>query len=156
MPEEAPAAPVTEEDAICAALARANDAAVWDKVPSGDRGSSAKASSVPPKGYRCLRCGVEGHYVQNCPTNGNPEFDRKRKYMKGVPMDRIDASVEGGRLVAQNSAFARQMWFLRGGEVEMPDVSVFTAGGAPPQPPLALPAPTARMPTQPIADRPRR
>lgn len=131
---------MSDEDAIAAALQRSSDAAAQPLLHT-------KVSSVPPRGYRCVRCGVEGHYIQNCPTNGNPEFDRKRKYMKGVPLDRIDSSTEGGRLVAQDSAFARQMWFLRGADVVMPDVSAFTIG-APPVP-LALPAP-ARMPTQPI------
>ena len=132
-----------EEEAIAAALKRSNDAAVWDAQPL----LRTKASSVPPKGYRCVRCSVEGHYVQNCPTNGNPEFDRKRKYMKGVPLDRIDSSTQGGRLVAQDAVFARQMWFLRGGDIAIPDASAFTIGAAPVL--LALPAPP-RMPTQPI------
>ncbi|XVF79278.1 hypothetical protein PTKIN_Ptkin14bG0208800 [Pterospermum kingtungense] len=33
---------------------------------------------VPPQGYVCHRCKVAGHYIQHCPTNGDPNFDFKR------------------------------------------------------------------------------
>lgn len=33
---------------------------------------------IPPLGYVCHRCKVSGHYIQHCPTNGDPNFDFKR------------------------------------------------------------------------------
>ncbi|XP_022751608.1 E3 ubiquitin ligase PARAQUAT TOLERANCE 3-like [Durio zibethinus] len=33
---------------------------------------------IPPQGYVCHRCKVAGHYIQHCPTNGDPRFDFKR------------------------------------------------------------------------------
>ncbi|XP_015068573.1 E3 ubiquitin ligase PARAQUAT TOLERANCE 3-like [Solanum pennellii] len=30
----------------------------------------------PPIGYVCHRCDVPGHYIQHCPTNGDPRYDR--------------------------------------------------------------------------------
>ncbi|CAH0514439.1 unnamed protein product [Peronospora belbahrii] len=40
----------------------------------------------PPSNYVCYRCGTPGHYIQNCPTNGDPEFDQHRvKKKTGIP-----------------------------------------------------------------------
>ncbi|EEY56544.1 uncharacterized protein PITG_10087 [Phytophthora infestans T30-4] len=40
----------------------------------------------PPPNYVCYRCGTPGHYIQNCPTNGDPEFDQHRvKKKTGIP-----------------------------------------------------------------------
>ncbi|XP_074361175.1 E3 ubiquitin ligase PQT3-like [Apium graveolens] len=32
----------------------------------------------PPPGYICHRCKVSGHFIQHCPTNGDPTYDIKR------------------------------------------------------------------------------
>ncbi|KAL7746559.1 Protein mpe1 [Sorochytrium milnesiophthora] len=40
----------------------------------------------PPPGYLCHRCGQKGHYIQDCPTNGDTTFDRpKVKRTTGIP-----------------------------------------------------------------------
>ncbi|KAK8695223.1 hypothetical protein V6N13_000391 [Hibiscus sabdariffa] len=36
-----------------------------------------RKSQIPPQGYVCYRCKVTGHYIQHCPTNGDPAFDVK-------------------------------------------------------------------------------
>jgi E3 ubiquitin-protein ligase RBBP6 len=33
---------------------------------------------VPPAHYICHRCHQPGHYIKFCPTNGNPEYERKQ------------------------------------------------------------------------------
>ncbi|KAF2304197.1 hypothetical protein GH714_028486 [Hevea brasiliensis] len=33
---------------------------------------------TPPEGYICHRCKVPGHFIQYCPTNGDPNYDFKR------------------------------------------------------------------------------
>eukprot|EP01083_Nonionella_stella_P030760 84264_1 len=33
----------------------------------------------PPPGYICHRCHVSGHWIQDCPTNGDPKFDKKNR-----------------------------------------------------------------------------
>ncbi|KAF6842089.1 hypothetical protein CPLU01_00182 [Colletotrichum plurivorum] len=33
------------------------------------------AKGAPPPGYVCKRCGIPGHFIQDCDTNGNPIFD---------------------------------------------------------------------------------
>lgn len=44
------------------------------------------AAGKPPPNYVCYRCGTPGHYIQNCPTNGDPEFDQHRvKKKTGIP-----------------------------------------------------------------------
>ena len=42
---------------------------------------------TPPDGYLCYRCGEKGHWIQACPTNGDPSYDdRKRiKRTTGIP-----------------------------------------------------------------------
>lgn len=142
-PVTTPEAAPDGDAAILAAIASSATASAWDERVKPAR--MGAASSVPPRGYVCRRCGKEGHYIQNCDTNGDPQFDRKRKYVKGVPVEFVDTAVEGGRMVAQEAAFARKLWFLRDA-APMPDVSVFTAGAIMPPP---------RMPTKPIASRPR-
>ncbi|CAN4112674.1 unnamed protein product [Withania somnifera] len=32
----------------------------------------------PPSGYVCHRCKVPGHFIQHCPTNGDPNYDIKK------------------------------------------------------------------------------
>lgn len=40
----------------------------------------------PPPGYMCYRCGGRGHWIKNCPTNSNPNFEGKRiKRTTGIP-----------------------------------------------------------------------
>ncbi|KAF9605601.1 hypothetical protein IFM89_017944 [Coptis chinensis] len=31
----------------------------------------------PPEGYVCHRCNAPGHFIQHCPTNGDPIYDRR-------------------------------------------------------------------------------
>ncbi|KAF1002110.1 hypothetical protein AG4045_002616, partial [Apium graveolens] len=48
---------------------------------SGGRGFGQGGLSdkiKPPPGYICHRCKVPGHFIQHCPTNGDPTFDIKR------------------------------------------------------------------------------
>ncbi|OEL13820.1 hypothetical protein BAE44_0025162 [Dichanthelium oligosanthes] len=42
----------------------------------GNRGASE--GRAPPAGYVCHRCRVPGHFIQHCPTNGDPRYDLGR------------------------------------------------------------------------------
>merc|ERR1719464_1221725 len=47
-------------------------------VPGGaGRGSYQSQRGDPPPGYVCHRCHVSGHWIQDCPTNGDPKFDKR-------------------------------------------------------------------------------
>ena len=43
----------------------------------------ANAQGIWP-GYKCRRCGQEGHHIRNCPTNGDAAYDR-RSVPHGIP-----------------------------------------------------------------------
>ncbi|CAL1408359.1 unnamed protein product [Linum trigynum] len=37
------------------------------------------STQPPPTGYVCHRCGIKGHFIQDCPTNGDPSFDLRKR-----------------------------------------------------------------------------
>ncbi|KAH7653125.1 E3 ubiquitin-protein ligase RBBP6 protein [Dioscorea alata] len=51
---------------------------------------------TPPAGYVCHRCKVPGHFIQHCPTNGDPNYDIKRvKPPTGIPKSMLMATPDG-------------------------------------------------------------
>ena len=40
-----------------------------------------------PDNYRCHKCNVSGHYISDCPENGNKYFDTCK--IKGVPKEQV-------------------------------------------------------------------
>jgi hypothetical protein len=43
-------------------------------------------NKTPPVNYICHRCSSPGHFINNCPTNGNPAYDfHKVKKATGIP-----------------------------------------------------------------------
>lgn len=41
---------------------------------------------LPPPGYVCYRCGGKDHWIKNCPTNSDPNFEGKKiKKITGIP-----------------------------------------------------------------------
>ncbi|GAQ80672.1 hypothetical protein KFL_000590250 [Klebsormidium nitens] len=56
----------------------------------------------PPPGYVCHRCGIKGHWIQECPTNGDPDLDNKRRALKppvGIPKSMLATAEEGSYLL---------------------------------------------------------
>lgn len=44
------------------------------------------AEDLPPPGYVCYRCGGKDHWIKNCPTNTDPNFEGKKiKKTTGIP-----------------------------------------------------------------------
>eukprot|EP01104_Vermistella_antarctica_P004298 TRINITY_DN1477_c0_g1_i1.p1 TRINITY_DN1477_c0_g1~~TRINITY_DN1477_c0_g1_i1.p1 ORF type:complete len:349 (+),score=79.83 TRINITY_DN1477_c0_g1_i1:579-1625(+) len=78
-----------------------------------DRGFDG-ASRAPKPGYICHRCGQPGHFISDCPTNGDPSFDFQRvRKTTGIPrsfLKEVDPnSVPGGSsnlLMMPNGSFA--------------------------------------------------
>ncbi|RLV93247.1 Protein MPE1 [Spathaspora sp. JA1] len=48
--------------------------------------NTGKEDAPPPPGYICYRCGKKDHWIKNCPTNNDPNFEGK-KIMRttGIP-----------------------------------------------------------------------
>lgn len=72
------------------------------------RPGAKKAANVPdhepPNGYVCHRCGEKGHWIQQCPTNDNPEYnDRPRiKRTTGIPKSFLK-TVDKATVLAQGN-----------------------------------------------------
>ncbi|KAK4483614.1 hypothetical protein RD792_010813 [Penstemon davidsonii] len=59
-------------------------------------GRGGLEKKTPPPGYICHRCKVPGHFIQHCPTNGDPTFDVKRvKPPTGIPKSMLMATPDG-------------------------------------------------------------
>lgn len=80
---------ISEEDRI--KLMFENQSNVWAQAQ--DELSTHKmvhyklgAEDLPPPGYVCYRCGGKDHWIKNCPTNSDPNFEGKKiKKTTGIP-----------------------------------------------------------------------
>ncbi|OMO79903.1 Zinc finger, RING/FYVE/PHD-type [Corchorus capsularis] len=71
----------------------------WDWQRQG-RGMGGRGFGMerktPPEGYVCHRCKVAGHFIQHCPTNGDPKYDIKRmKHPIGIPKSMLMETPDG-------------------------------------------------------------
>ncbi|SSD58357.1 related to Protein MPE1 [Saccharomycodes ludwigii] len=125
--------PVSEEDRIANMFA--NQEVQWEQTQKEmsqavpifhSKNSSAMQSShieaPPPPGYMCYRCGAKDHWIKNCPTNSNPNFEGKRikrttgipkKFLKTVSIDPSTMSNEDienvNLMITQDGKFVVQM-----------------------------------------------
>ncbi|MCL7024943.1 hypothetical protein MKW94_007640 [Papaver nudicaule] len=62
---------------------------------SGGRGGGLDWRT-PPEGYTCHRCQIPGHYIQHCPTNGDPDYDvKKLRKPTGIPKSMLLETSDG-------------------------------------------------------------
>ncbi|CAO3672611.1 unnamed protein product [Rhizopus microsporus] len=54
---------------------------------NGENKDGQMPQRVPPPNYVCYRCGQKGHYINQCPTNGDKEYDKhpRIKRTTGIP-----------------------------------------------------------------------
>lgn len=97
-----PPAAESEQDKINAIIAGAGSyvapATGGGPQRRGGAGGAAGAGPQrpPPPGYVCYRCGQPGHFIQHCPTNGDPRFDvPKVKRAHGIPRSFLQEIKEG-------------------------------------------------------------
>jgi protein MPE1 len=47
----------------------------------------ANSDNPPPPGYICYRCGEKGHWIKECPTNDDPNYENKPRIKRttGIP-----------------------------------------------------------------------
>ncbi|TIA69484.1 hypothetical protein E3P77_03544 [Wallemia ichthyophaga] len=56
--------------------------------PQSQPQESSMSNAMPtPPGYVCYRCGEKGHWIQDCPTNGDPNYENKPRFKRttGIP-----------------------------------------------------------------------
>ncbi|CAN3366942.1 protein Mpe1p [Diutina catenulata] len=67
--------------------------------PAVSATGAARAEDIPPPGYICYRCGKKDHWIKNCPTNTDPNFENKKilrttgipkSYLKTIAKDDFD------------------------------------------------------------------
>ncbi|KAG5028329.1 hypothetical protein JHK87_011843 [Glycine soja] len=67
-------------------------------------GLAGMERKTPPQGYVCHRCKVPGHFIQHCPTNGDPNFDmRKVKQPTGIPRSMLMVNPQGSYALPNGS-----------------------------------------------------
>ena len=84
---------MSEEDRIASMFA--NQESQWENTqqemssatPIFFKNNSANNDDgPPPPGYMCYRCGSRDHWIKNCPTNSDPNFEGKRiRRTTGIP-----------------------------------------------------------------------
>ncbi|GMH33439.1 hypothetical protein BSKO_01273 [Bryopsis sp. KO-2023] len=88
----------------------------------GGRNRGGRGLGIPPYGYVCHRCNIPGHYIEDCPTNGDPAYDFKRvRYPTGIPSSMLEKDDQGG-LLMPNGERARLKPNLKKFEQEMAGV----------------------------------
>lgn len=59
-------------------------------------GFGGLGKKTPPEGYICHRCNVPGHFIQHCPTNGDPNYDMRRvRPPTGIPNSMLMPNPDG-------------------------------------------------------------
>lgn len=155
--QQAEAASRISDDVDGLASRLAAEGATWQKELAGGRGRGRgrgrAGNQIPPPNYVCFRCNQTGHYINQCPTNGDPEFDQKRlRNPVGIPMSRLGVSSEGGlnlpggqvgSLIPNEDVFQREMFG-----------SAPAASAAPQQPTIAPPSSPLMLDSKPHVDEP--
>lgn len=85
---------MTEEERLAAIMSQGQQEWKAEQEASSHKPvvrSYNKSAAVPdkplPPGYTCHRCGQQGHWIQACPTNNDPNFDGRPKFKRttGIP-----------------------------------------------------------------------
>ncbi|ODV98568.1 hypothetical protein PACTADRAFT_21284, partial [Pachysolen tannophilus NRRL Y-2460] len=64
-----------------------------------------KQEDAPPPGYICYRCGAKDHWIKNCPTNNDPNWEGKRiKRTTGIPKSYLKTIERPSELSNEDSA----------------------------------------------------
>eukprot|EP01130_Rhizamoeba_saxonica_P019304 TRINITY_DN9940_c0_g1_i1.p1 TRINITY_DN9940_c0_g1~~TRINITY_DN9940_c0_g1_i1.p1 ORF type:complete len:579 (-),score=140.92 TRINITY_DN9940_c0_g1_i1:69-1553(-) len=103
-----------EEEAISLLM---NEASGWQKTSTMTDTTSnnyyvKSYTPTPPPTYVCHRCGKPGHYINHCPTNGDPNYDfHKVKKPTGIPKSFLkpitqDEAKKQGTLMMPGGGFA--------------------------------------------------
>ncbi|KAE9378186.1 DWNN-domain-containing protein [Stipitochalara longipes BDJ] len=67
--------------------AQQEEAAKQTKVHFVGKKPGTTSDNPPPQGYICYRCGEKGHWIKECPTNDDPNYENKPRIKRttGIP-----------------------------------------------------------------------
>jgi E3 ubiquitin-protein ligase RBBP6 len=89
------------------------DTGITSGIPSSTTGSGRRKREerpLPPPGYICYRCNQPGHWIDQCPTNGDPNYDfHKVKKATGIPrsfLERVQGGNAKGALIHPEGGYA--------------------------------------------------
>lgn len=104
---------MSEEDKIKAmfqnqsnAWAQTQDELSTHKLVHYKPANGPAPEDLPPPGYMCYRCGGKDHWIKNCPTNTDPNFEGKKikrttgipkSYLKTISKEQLESTIESGK-----------------------------------------------------------
>ncbi|CAN1138094.1 E3 ubiquitin ligase PARAQUAT TOLERANCE 3 [Linum perenne] len=59
----------------------------WNSRKRNQPCSASDSLPPPPDYYVCHRCGIKGHYIQHCPTNGDSNYDHGKRMRPTVTLN---------------------------------------------------------------------
>ena len=129
-------------------------------MPTGRQPPQAALASQrpPPPNYVCYRCNTPGHYIQFCPTNGDPKFDQvRRRTPVGIPRSQLktvasgaDEGVEGGLMMPDGSIARMTPDEARFDKHQAKQQQQLDAGQVPPAPFRRAPPPSTALRSSPL------
>ncbi|CAN1296289.1 E3 ubiquitin ligase PQT3-like [Linum perenne] len=74
-----------DEDSKIKELVNTPALGTWSNSRKRSEPCSASVSLPPPPDYYvCHRCGIKGHFIKHCPTNGDPNYDHRKRMRPSV------------------------------------------------------------------------
>lgn len=87
------------------AWAQTQDELSTHKVVYNKPSAATSPEDMPPPGYICYRCGGRDHWIRNCPTNSDPNFEGKKiKRTTGIPKSYLKTISKEAAYAAENNS----------------------------------------------------
>ncbi|KAF1661908.1 E3 ubiquitin-protein ligase RBBP6, partial [Aptenodytes patagonicus] len=106
-----------------------------------------KCLGPPPPSYTCFRCGKPGHYIKNCPTKGDKNFE-------SVPRIKKSTGIPRSFMVEVNNPNTKGAMLTNSGKYAIPTINAEAYARGKKEKPPFLPAEpsSSSSPDDPIPD----